>query len=127
MTASTDWQQIRLQVLERDGFVCQYCGRMNKKGLDVHHIIPRHLGGLDVLNNLFSVCGDKCHSLLELRPKRKPVRITENLKPAGKLKFVSTVSQMGEGNNVIYIPRKYRDKIEAFKGKQIRVVIDDEI
>jgi hypothetical protein len=44
-----------------------------------------------------------------------------------KFKFVSTVSQMGEDNNVIYIPRRYKDKIKEFKGKQIRVQIDDEL
>lgn len=44
-----------------------------------------------------------------------------------KLKFVSTISHMGKGNNIIYIPRKYSDKIEEFRGKQIRVLIDDEL
>ena len=47
--------------------------------------------------------------------------------PTAKFKFISTVSQMGEGNNVIYIPRKFKDKIQQFKGKQIRVQIDDEL
>lgn len=44
-----------------------------------------------------------------------------------KLKFVSTVSKMGEGNKVIYVPRRYLDRIKEFEGKQIRVIIDDEL
>jgi hypothetical protein len=39
--------------------------------LNVHHIIPRRLGGRDVMNNLVSLCADKCHELLELSP---PIR-----------------------------------------------------
>lgn len=62
----TRWQKIRQQVLERDGYTCQNCGYKNED-LDVHHIIPRRLGGLDVVNNLVSLCSDKCHWLLEYR------------------------------------------------------------
>jgi 5-methylcytosine-specific restriction endonuclease McrA len=47
---TSKWQQIRLQALERDGFVCQHCGCSNK--LDIHHKTSRGKGGLDILENL---------------------------------------------------------------------------
>jgi antitoxin component of MazEF toxin-antitoxin module len=42
------------------------------------------------------------------------------------VKFVSTISQMG-GRLIINIPASFKEKVEVLKGKQIRVVIDDEI
>ena len=45
----------------------------------------------------------------------------------GKFKFVGTISRMGDKNRVIWIPQKYHDDIEQFEGKQVRIVIDDEI
>lgn len=43
-----------------------------------------------------------------------------------QLKFVSTISEMG-GRLIINVPAQFKEKAEKFKGKQIRVVIDDEI
>jgi hypothetical protein len=42
------------------------------------------------------------------------------------VKFVSTVSEMG-GRLIINIPASFKEKAEKLKGKQVRVVIDDEI
>lgn len=49
--------------MERDMFTCQNC-RQNDKTLDVHHKVPKRKGGLDVLENLISLCR-KCHKSLE--------------------------------------------------------------
>jgi hypothetical protein len=53
------WQRIRLQALERDGFICQECHE-RKEFMEVHHKIPRKMGGPDTLDNLISLCR-KCH------------------------------------------------------------------
>lgn len=53
------WQRIRLQALERDGFICQECHE-RKEFMEVHHKIPRKMGGLDILDNLITLCR-KCH------------------------------------------------------------------
>ena len=37
---------------------CQTC--LTRTAVDVHHIIPKRLGGLDVPENLTSVC-ELCH------------------------------------------------------------------
>lgn len=50
------------KVLQRDEMTCQIC---YKDADHVHHIIPKRMGGLDVLENLTSVCR-RCHKLIEL-------------------------------------------------------------
>ena len=46
------------QVLERDGWRCQSCGRSTD--LQVHHIQPRSRLGEDAERNLITLCA-KCH------------------------------------------------------------------
>ena len=53
-------QVLRQQVLERDKFSCQYCGKYRNKLLDTHHIVPRDEGGSDNMINLITLCR-KCH------------------------------------------------------------------
>ncbi len=53
--------KLRFEVLKRDGFSCQYCGRSpkeNKVTLHVDHIIPRNKGGKDNYDNLITSCSD---------------------------------------------------------------------
>ncbi len=44
----------RKNILERDGHVCQYCG---KPGSTVDHIMPRSRGGKDAWENCVCACG----------------------------------------------------------------------
>lgn len=48
-----DWQLIRLQVLARDNWTCQYCGDVASA---VDHIIARSRGGTNDMRNLVAVC-----------------------------------------------------------------------
>jgi uncharacterized Zn finger protein len=57
------WTYTRAYILRRDNYTCQTC---SKDADDVHHIIPKRLGGLDILNNLTSLCND-CHRLLDFK------------------------------------------------------------
>ncbi len=43
-----------IQIGERDGFCCAYCG--TDKTLEVDHVTPRSLGGTDNLDNLQLLC-----------------------------------------------------------------------
>ena len=43
-----------------------------------------------------------------------------------KLKFITTISKMGEDNKIIWIPKRFHPELEKFEGKQVRIVIDDE-
>lgn len=63
---------LRAAVLTRDGYCCQITGR--GKGLpanialsilNVHHKIPVHAGGTDVMDNLITVCLD-AHTLIHI-------------------------------------------------------------
>jgi 5-methylcytosine-specific restriction endonuclease McrA len=53
-----DYQNLREQVLRRDGWCCQLCGSISN--LEVHHREFRGHGGGDDEPNLITVCFD-CH------------------------------------------------------------------
>ena len=56
---SDEYRHVRLRVLERDGWRCQFCGR--RTNLEVHHRTFRsHLGG-DSEENLVTAC-HQCHT-----------------------------------------------------------------
>jgi len=48
------WPIARSAVMERDSNKCQLCG--STELLEVHHVMPRHLGGSDHPFNLVTLC-----------------------------------------------------------------------
>jgi len=53
-------------ILSHFSFQCDKCGKMDD--LQLHHIIPRYLGGKDILSNITCLCID-CHALVhEYKP-----------------------------------------------------------
>ena len=44
------------EILRRDNFTCQYCGR-HMRYLTIDHVIPRHRGGPHTWQNLVAACG----------------------------------------------------------------------
>ncbi|WP_348526551.1 HNH endonuclease [Mesorhizobium sp.] len=57
------WHEIRLQVLSRDNYRCVSCSTPLKSAeADVHHLLPRSMGGTDELANLITLC-DGCHAV----------------------------------------------------------------
>ena len=53
----TSWMKIRFQVLNRDNFTCQYCGRKAPDVvLEVDHINPTSNNGMADMNNLVTAC-----------------------------------------------------------------------
>lgn len=56
---SSEWQEIRADILERDGYMCRVCQSINE--LSAHHIVPRkykHLVKFDIdcKENLITLC-----------------------------------------------------------------------
>jgi 5-methylcytosine-specific restriction endonuclease McrA len=51
-------EQLYRQVLERDGWRCQACGK--RANLQVHHIVLRSQSGADIEDNLITLCSE-CH------------------------------------------------------------------
>ncbi len=43
-----------------------------------------------------------------------------------KVKFVAKVTKMGD-KRIIIVPKDFHDAVEVLEGKQVRVVVDDEI
>ena len=52
------YRELHRQVLERDGWRCQFCGSMQQ--LQVHHLIFRSHSGGDTELNLITLCTG-CH------------------------------------------------------------------
>lgn len=52
--------KMRVLVMDRDGFTCQYCGRNPRKDIEVllhvDHKIPKKHGGSDDMSNLITAC-----------------------------------------------------------------------
>lgn len=59
---SRQWQSLRREVLDRDHYICQYCGRPNSKTVD--HIVPIEYDETlkTSIDNLATICR-KCHRL----------------------------------------------------------------
>lgn len=65
-----EWRRLRKVVYERDNWQCQDCKtkclntagskKYPKRKIQAHHVIPRRHGGLDVLENLVTLCMS-CH------------------------------------------------------------------
>lgn len=56
------WDETRRSVLERDGYRCVSCSMsLRSHDADVHHLLPRSMGGSDELSNLVTLC-DGCHA-----------------------------------------------------------------
>jgi 5-methylcytosine-specific restriction endonuclease McrA len=53
-----NYRALRKQVLERDGWSCQWCGSL--RNLEVHHRTFRSRLGDDTAENLITLCAD-CH------------------------------------------------------------------
>ena len=43
-------------VLRRDAYTCQYCGRNSGERMTIDHVIPRSLGGRTIWENVVSAC-----------------------------------------------------------------------
>lgn len=48
------------EVLRRDDYTCQYCGR-RAASLTIDHILPRHLGGKHMWSNVVAACPNCNH------------------------------------------------------------------
>ncbi len=72
-------------ILKRDGYTCQYCGRNGGERMTIDHVVPKSLGGRTVWDNVVSACracnlrkGNKpLHevSMILLRKPSKPVSV----------------------------------------------------
>jgi 5-methylcytosine-specific restriction endonuclease McrA len=59
----TAYDELKIKILERDGWKCQRCGRRDQ--LQVHHLVRRSQSGSDCEGNLIVLCS-RCHRSLHL-------------------------------------------------------------
>jgi 5-methylcytosine-specific restriction endonuclease McrA len=71
------YDQLRNQVLRRDGWRCQSCGTMSN--LEVHHKTFRSQAGHDSEQNLVALC-TACHARVHHRYKATNSSLAEKLK-----------------------------------------------
>jgi 5-methylcytosine-specific restriction protein A len=66
------WYATRQQVLVRDAWQCQDCGRVcaDKREAHVDHVTPKAQGGQDTLDNLRTLC-IRCHGRKTAQEQRR--------------------------------------------------------
>lgn len=90
------WYKLRYQVLERDNFTCQYCGKGAPDVLlEVDHKVSIADGGSNDLENLITSCGacnrgksglrqalllNKARGLIKTHTRKKPSEVRQLLK-----------------------------------------------
>jgi 5-methylcytosine-specific restriction endonuclease McrA len=62
-----EYNVLRTQMLERDGWRCQSCG--SARNLQAHHLVRRSQLGHDALENLITLCAE-CHRWVHAFPLR---------------------------------------------------------
>lgn len=66
-------------ILKRDGYTCQYCGRNSGERMTIDHVVPRAVGGKTIWENVVSACrtcntrkGSRTPQQAGMRLLRKP-------------------------------------------------------
>lgn len=73
-------KKLRFEVFKRDGFACQYCGKMPPSvTLEIDHINPRSKGGNNDINNLITACFDCNRGKTNIPLTKIPNSLQENL------------------------------------------------
>lgn len=116
-----EYLRIREHLWEMKGRVCMYCGRPAE---ELHHIIPRHMGGDNRLQNIVPLCKE-CHSKAhsrrvnqnEWRAGRSRVPMPEGFDEVAreyiesKITFGEALARSGTKKNVFYrLLQEYREE-----------------
>jgi ATP-dependent DNA helicase RecQ len=109
-------------VLRRDGFRCRHCGvHCQRQDADVHHLIPRSLGGSDDPSNLITLC-DGCHAA---HHPNLQVRLSRRLIERWGLRLARWLDRHGEiaktATNLTPALRLFG--LERFRDGQLPVVL----
>ncbi|GBD24285.1 hypothetical protein HRbin29_01963 [bacterium HR29] len=70
----------RREVFERDGWQCQYCGKVTRD-LTLDHVVPRHRGGEHTWENLVSACRACNHRKAGRTPEEARMRLLREPAP----------------------------------------------
>ena len=106
-------KSLRFEVFKRDGFTCQYCGRMAPDViLEVDHINPVKRGGKNEILNLITSCFD-CN-----RGKgQKPLSDNQVIK-----KQQEQLKELNEKREQLKMMLQWKKELEAFENEQVGIV-----
>lgn len=106
-------KKIRFEVFKRDGFTCQYCGRMAPDVvLEVDHINPVNNGGSNDILNLVTSCFE-CN---RGKGKRKLSENNEIKKQQEQLKLLNTKREQ------LKLMIEWKKELENFENEQIGII-----
>lgn len=89
-------KRTRFEIFKRDGFTCQYCGKIPPGiVLEVDHIHPRSKGGTDDSINLTTSCAD-CN-----RGKSDRVLGSIHPRPDADAKYLETMQEIAEAKRYL--------------------------
>lgn len=78
----------RKEVFARDYYTCQYCGAKSKE-LTLDHVVPRHLGGPHVWENVVAACKTCNHKKRNRTPEEAHMRLFQRpYRPKANLFFI---------------------------------------
>ena len=115
-----EWRRLKPKIAKLKGDKCFYCG---EAATEYHHIIPRHMGGDNRLENILPICTEchrKAHSKRSYRPhgnwgrpkKEMPDNFTEviDLYLNNQILFTEALEKTGLKKNVFYrMLEQYRE------------------
>jgi 5-methylcytosine-specific restriction endonuclease McrA len=77
-------------ILKRDGYRCQYCGK-NSQPMTIDHVIPKSFGGKETWENLVCAC-EKCNTTKADRtPQLAGMRLLKKPKKPSPIFFLQTL------------------------------------
>jgi len=106
----------RENILNRDKFKCQYCGKIcNLKELTIDHVIPKSQGGKNTWNNLVAAC-KPCNAY---KANRRPEEINMKLihKPV-KPNWINPLTQARGKAHICVSWKKFMDRVDIEEEKE---------
>lgn len=70
----------RVEIFNRDHYICQYCGRENRH-LTLDHVIPRHQGGEHTFENVVTACNSCNRHKAGRTPEQAGMKLKSNPSP----------------------------------------------
>lgn len=87
---------VRKQVRQEQKNRCAWCGEVGC--LQVHHVIPRCMGGVGKRENAVALCRDKCHPVFDRLALEHHIFFTQVVMEEGKKYPLPLPSRKRHGN-----------------------------
>lgn len=117
-----NWRAARAVALARDANMCKSCGQLCRAGeADVHHLVPRALGGGDEPSNLITLC-DGCHAARHPNLQGGLARRTIERWGLRLARWLDRQHQLGDLDESLGLALRLLG-VTRFRGPQLEVVL----